>query len=67
MNKYKYKIQQARIKYPLKNSILINPLLPMMVNEFGEELPESEMRNTLELEKFLVKLEMTFKAENALL
>ncbi len=67
MNEYQYKIKQARIKHPLTKKILINPLFPMMVNEFGEELPESKMRNTIELEKFLVRLEMTFKAENGLL
>jgi|TARA_R110000744_G_scaffold292361_1_gene402903 hypothetical protein len=67
MNEYKYKIQQARIKYPLKETILINPILPMMVDESGEELPESKMRNTIGLDKFLVRLEMTFKAENGLL
>ncbi len=64
MDEHKYRIEMARIKYPLKNTILLNPIIGMMVNEFGEELPESNKRNTIEVEKFLVRLEMVYEQES---
>lgn len=67
MNEHTYRVQMARIKYPLKETILLNPLIFMMVDEFGKELNASNNRNNIEVEKFLVRLEMTYKQENSLL
>ena len=38
-----------------------------MVNQFGIELPNSNIRNNIEVEKFLVRLEMTYRQERSLL
>jgi|TARA_R110000772_G_scaffold44329_5_gene102021 hypothetical protein len=67
MNEYEHKINQARLKYPLKKTILLNPVIGMMVDEFGKEYPQSKERNIIETEKFLVRLEMTYKQECRLL
>jgi hypothetical protein len=66
ISKYQYKINQARIKSPLKKTILFNPIISIMLNEFGEELPDSKLRNEMQVEKFLFKLESAYKYELAL-
>lgn len=67
MNEYQHKIKKARTEFPLKKTILLNPVIGMMVDEYGKELPESKLRNTIEIEKFLVKLECAYHHENSLL
>ncbi len=64
MNEHQYKIEQARVKYPLRKTILINPQVPAMVNEFDEELPKSYLRNVKIVERFIGKLEAIYKQEN---
>jgi len=67
MNEHTHRVQMARIKYPLKETILLSPVIGMMIDEFGKELPDSKNRNNIEVEKFLVRLEMTYKQEHSLL
>ena len=67
MNEYEHKINQARLEYPLKTTILLNPVIGMMVDEFGKEYPQSKERNAIEIEKFLVRLEITYNQECSLL
>lgn len=66
MNEHEHKVKIARIKYPLKKTILLNPILFGITNEFGEELIESKNENALKVEKFLIKLEMIHKKENCI-
>jgi|GEM_PF-3590986 hypothetical protein len=63
MNEHQYRISKARIKYPLTKTILLNPIVCVMVDEFGNELPDSKIINTIEVEKFLVRLEMAYDRE----
>jgi hypothetical protein len=64
MNEHKNRINMARIRYPLKNTVLINPEIGMLVNEFGVEMPNSNIRNTIEVEKFIINLEMKYNQES---
>jgi len=43
---------------------LINPEIGMLVNEFGVEMPNSNIRNTIEVEKFILNLEMKYNQES---
>jgi hypothetical protein len=63
MNDHHNRITKARIRYPLKNTVLINPVVGMLVNELGVELPSSNARNTIEVEKFIINLEMKYNQE----
>ena len=43
---------------------MINPEIGMLVNEFGVEMPNSNIRNTIEVEKFILNLEMKYNQES---
>jgi len=64
MNEYQYRIAQLRIRYPLKEYILINPIVMMMVDEYDIESSESKLRNEMTLAKFEGKLETIYANEN---
>ena len=63
MNKYQHKVNMARIKYPLKTYLVLNPAFMMIVNEYGKESIESRLNNEVELTRFLVTLEMYYERE----
>lgn len=66
MNKYQHTIKQARIKYPLRRIALVNPPLAMMVDEYGNEFPESKIKNEVGTKVFIEQLKYFYEIENGL-
>ena len=64
MNEHYHRVMQARTSYPLKKTVLINPMLIQFVNEFGEEDEESRLRNKRIVDSFIEQLKDIYSQEN---
>ena len=64
MNVHKKEISQLRIKYPLKHTILLNPLVIQVVDQYGEELLSSRLQNEMLLSRFRVDIHQAYEMES---
>lgn len=61
---YKREITYLRLKYPLRKTIVLNPIIGIIKDENEVEVPSSEFRNNDALFKFGLELKNAYENEN---